>query len=446
MENIKLLLQLWFRPVSAISEIMDKGSWLIAAVFVLLVSIPFYFTINAKIQTAYGVPTFNFETYNQFQTAPLSEDEEDAQYETAWNNYQKALRERQQIPLIGDYLFWFFSFQPNRFYIPLISTLLFYLPTTILLVSIFAHIGRFDTLFSRNYGMLATCSLLAWTASHLPFAIIGILLYSQILNPQIYLAFWLVSGLWFGVLMVFAVRTVFGIDYGKAILSIGLSWLGFSLGIYIFRFVSPILFSPFILIFAYLYFGGYLASEARGFGNAFRQRQNFKRYLQNALINPKDSDAHVQLGLIYKQRRQTEKALEHFSKAVEIEPTEIDGNYELGKLARERGEFQKAIDYFAIVVEQNEKYSLNEIWREIGATYLSANMFAEAENALETFVERRPFDAEGLYHFGKTLKALGKTEEAREMFKQCVETATTSPDYRKYEQRKWANLAKKELK
>jgi hypothetical protein len=40
---------------------------------------------------------------------------------------------------------------------------------------------------------------------------------------------------------------------------------------------------------------------------------------------------------------------------------------------------------------------LSEIWREIGATYLAANMLNEAREALEKFVERRAFDPEGLY-------------------------------------------------
>ena len=51
----------------------------------------------------------------------------------------------------------------------------------------------------------------------------------------------------------------------------------------------------------------------------------------------------VELALIYLQRRQDEKALEHLNKAIEIDSEEIDANYELGKLARVKGELQQAI-------------------------------------------------------------------------------------------------------
>jgi tetratricopeptide (TPR) repeat protein len=214
---------------------------------------------------------------------------------------------------------------------------------------------------------------------------------------------------------------------------------------FLFGFISPWLFSPFILFYAFMYFGGSAMGEARGFGNAFRQRQNFKRYLQNATINPRDADAHVQLGMIYSQRRQDAKAFEHFTKAVEIDKDEVDANYELGKIARKKGEFQTALDYFSVVLQQNEKYALSEIWREIGATYFDANMLAEAKQPLETFVERRPVDSEGLYYLGKVLKAQGETEKAREMFTEAIESAKTSPDYRKRELKYWSKLAEKEL-
>ena len=133
------------------------------------------------------------------------------------------------------------------------------------------------------------------------------------------------------------------------------------------------------------------------------------------------------------------------NRAVEIDPNEPDANYELGKIARQKGDLQQALNHFSIVVEQNDKHALSEIWREIGATYLAANMLNEAREPLEKYVERRSADAEGLYHLGKVLKAQGETERAREMFEQAIESARTSPDYRRRELRYWSKLAEKEI-
>ena len=445
MENIKLLFQLYLRPAFAMSEIIDKGSWLFAAVLVLIVSAAFFFTINLKLQAAYSAPNFiefyqpNYDLIDENSPAAAAE------YRRAAADYEKALIQRPTIPLIGDIFFKFFSFAPTAFFQPLLSISLFYIPFAVFLITIFGGAGNFGVVLRRDYGALATCTLMAWAATHLPFAAAGILLYSSPVSPEIYLAMWFGSSILFGVLMVFALRTVLGANYAMAIATVCLAWLAFSLGMYVFSYISPWLFSPFLLFFAYMYFGGAITGEMRGAGSAFRQRQNFKRFLHNATVNPRDADAHVQLGLIYLQRRQETKALEHFGKAVEIDKNEIDANYELGKIARAKGNLQQALEHFSIVVEQNDKHALSEIWREIGATYLAANMFAEAREALEKYVERRPVDPEGLYYLGKVLKALGENDRAREFFEQAIESAKSSPDYRRREIKNWGKLAEKEI-
>ncbi|HEX8247112.1 MAG TPA: tetratricopeptide repeat protein [Pyrinomonadaceae bacterium] len=445
MENVKLLVALFYRPLSAMSDIIDNGSWFFAAVLVFLVSVAFFSTVNSRLETAYHIPNlYEFYQPNYSMTDEHSPAAE-AEYNKAVADYNRALDERQKVPVVGDNFFRFFSFELGAFFQPVLTISCLYVPATILLLCIFGNIGNFGVILRRDYAALATCSMMAWAAAHLPFAVAGIVLYAQAVSPLIYFAFWLASGCLFGVLMIFALRTVFGVNYGAAIFTVCLSWLAFSAGMYVFRYVSPFFFSPFLLIFAYMYFGGYLRGEISGVGSAFRQKQNFKRFLHNATVNPRDADAHVQLALIYLQRKQEAKALEHLNRAVEIDPNEPDANYELGKIARQKGDLQQALNHFSTVVEQNDKHSLSEIWREIGATYLAANMFTEARDALEKYVERRSADAEGLYHLGKVLKAQGETERAREMFRQAIESAQTSPDYRRRELRYWSKLAEKEI-
>ena len=445
MENVKLLVALFYRPLSAMSDIIDNGSWFFAAVTVFLVSAAFFLSVNSRLETAYHVPNF----YEFYQPNPALTDEDspaaEAEYDKAAADYKKALDERQKVPVVGDNFFRFFSFEPGGFFKPVLSLSIFYVPATILLLCVFGRIGNFGLVIQRDYAALATCSLMAWAAAHLPFAIAGVALYSLPVSPLVYFAFWLLSGIFFGVLMVFALRTVFGANYGAAIFVVCLSWLAFSAGMYVFRFVSPWLFSPFLAIYAYMYFSGYLRGEVGGLSDAFRHKQNFKRFLHNAVVNPRDADAHVQLALVYLQRRQETRALEHLNRAIEIDPNEPDANYELGKICRQKGDLQQALNHFSTVVEQNDKHAVSEIWREIGATYLAANMLGEARDALEKYVERRSVDPEGLYYLGKVLKAQGETERARDMFEQAIESAQTSPDYRRRELRYWSKLAEKEI-
>jgi tetratricopeptide (TPR) repeat protein len=449
LDNFKYLFQLYYRPARAMGNIMDNGSWLFGAIAVIIASFAFQWGINSRLQATYGVPIFNFETYSTWRgninPPPALSDEEfaEAQYNEAYQNYQRAMRERRQLPLVGDYGLYFFSFNSTNFLGMLASLAVFYVPATILLLTFFEPIGSFGLVLRRDYGATLACTLAAWAAAHLPFALVGLALVNNpAVDGSVFLGLWLVSGLLFGVFMLFALRTVFGASWAGAIGAVALSWLSISLGGRIFNFISPYLFSPFLLIFAYFLLRG----EAATLSGAFQQRKNFRRFLNNATLNPHDAEAHVQLGLLYKQRRQLDEALKHFNRAVEIDAQEIDANYELGKIARENGDLPEALKRFSIVVEQNEKHALNEIWREIGATYLDAKAYNEAREFLEKFVERRPFDPEGLYLLGQTLKEQGENDKAREMFQRCIEAVQTSPDYRRGHQRKWLGLAQKQLK
>jgi hypothetical protein len=325
-----------------------------------------------------------------------------------------------------------------------LSISLFYVPAVVLLLSFLSGIGSFGVILRRDYAPLATCTLMAWAAGHLPFGLAGLLLGPMELSSPVYLGLWAAGGLLFGLFMFAALRTVFGTDNLPNIITVGTAWVGMSLGTVALNYLLPWLSSPFMLFWIVILFGAFIRSEVGGFGNAFRRRQDFKRFLHNATINPLDADARVQLGLIYKQRRQDARALEYFQQAYEIDPEEIDANYELGRVARARGERQQALDHFAVVVEQNDKHSVSEIWREIGATYLEAGMPAEARDALEKFVDRRSFDPEGLYYLGKTFKALGEDEKAREKFAEAAEAALV-PSHRRSGASHWRKLAQKEL-
>lgn len=445
MENLKLLFLIYVRPAFAFSEVMDRGNWLVAAGLALLVAIAFFATVNARLEAAYRVPAFQ-EFIDESIYYSDADPEVLANHQAnATREYRNALDNRATVPVVGDRFFRLFSFEPTAFYRPALAISVFYVPLLVLLVSLFSGMGSFGLLLRRDYAVLATCTLMAWAAAHLPFATAGLAMFGTEIDPVIYFLMWAASGFAFGVLMMFAIRTVFGINYGVAAVAVALAWPAFSLSMYVFQYVSPWLLSPFILFWVVIYFGGYLGGEVRGFGNSFRQRQNLKRFLQNATVNPRDADAHVQLGLIYLQRRQETRAAEHFARAIEIDRTEIDANFELGRLARQKGDLQAALDHFAVVLEQDDRYRLSEIWREIGATYLAAGMLDQAEDALSKFVDRRNVDPEGLYYYGKVLRARGDEQRAREMFESAIESARTSPYFRSRQLAQWSKVAAKEL-
>lgn len=429
-ENTKLLLGLLYRPVASMGRIVDEGHWLYAAVVVAALSMIFHASVTSILYNNYENV---YRDIPQSEQTVATDEEADVEDEEAPTFYYEKL----PLPLVGDRGWWFVSFSPPSFYTAVFGMAILYIPCLILLVALSGANASFSVLFRRDYGPLLTCGLMAWAASHLPFTLAGFALEPLHLSEKTALGLWLASAICFGLLMALGLRMLFGTRYAKGLAMVTVAALSFSVQAKLFSTVSPYLFSPFLLFYAFMMFRG----DIGDIGFSLRQRQGFRRSMEAATINPRDASAHYQLGLIYQYRHQYTEAIARFQKAVEIADDETDAHFQLGRIARAQNRLQDAINHFSVVLEQDDKHTQSEIWREIGATYLAASMFTDAKDALAKFIDRRPYDPEGLYYYGKTLEQLGQREEACEMFGRCVEAVKTMPSYRYREQRKWDKLA-----
>src|ERR1051325_7799261 len=195
--------------------------------------------------------------------------------------------------------------------------------------------------------------------------------------------------------------------------------------------------SPFFLLLRG-YFTGIVSNQ--------RARASFKQNLEAATINPRDSSAHYNLGLIHQQRGELDQARERFQRAIEIDPDELDAHYQLGRIARAQNRLAEAISHFEQVVQRDQFHSQNEIWREIGATYIAAGQYSDARDALEKFLDRRTNDPEGLYLMGRAHAGLGDNQEATSSMQACIEAVKTAPAYKYRTEKHWLNEAQTTLK
>lgn len=319
------------------------------------------------------------------------------------------------------------------FYAPLLILAVFYVPG-ILLIRGVAGAG---IAFQRDYSPLLTCVAAAWTSANLP--LIAVAWFA----PGLFAAAAGVAYAWFAILMFFAVRTVFGTSNGAAVVVVLLSWIPLVAAWFLWaplRFVLGFLASPFILL--YLFF--FLRGSFGNLGAGLRSRQSYRRNLEAAAINPHDGEAQYQLGLIYQQRRQFTEAIRRFQNAVAIDTSQTDAYFQLGRIARDQGRLKDALGYFQAVVNQDEKHSQSEILRELGALYLSARQFEDAKTELERFLERRPYDAEGLWYYGQALEGLGKAKEARAAYDRATEAVNLAPRYLRQVAGRWGRMARKQ--
>lgn len=151
------------------------------------------------------------------------------------------------------------------------------------------------------------------------------------------------------------------------------------------------------------------------------------------------------MGLIYQERLQYDEAKKRFTRAVEIDAKEADPVFQLGKIALSEGRVDDAIRFLSRAAALDDKCSSHEVWRELGVAYFQASRMLEAGAALGTYVQRRPYDPEGLYWRGKTSIGLQRLAEAKESFESCKEAVQTMPPHRRRQVARWQRLASNEL-
>jgi tetratricopeptide (TPR) repeat protein len=253
------------------------------------------------------------------------------------------------------------------------------------------------------------------------------------------------SEIYFLILVAYCVRTLWGSGLAVAI---GAAMVGLAAmfgGLVAFLMLGSFMYylaSPFVLFYAYILLG----SDIRSLGEGLRARQRLRRQLDIAATNPRDADAHYQIGLIYQQRHQYDEAKKRFTRAMEIDAREADPVFQLGRIALEEERFGDAIELLRHAAALDDRCCSHEVWRDLGVAYFRSGRLDEARAALGKFVERRSYDPEGLYWYGKSLLALGQLDNARQQFKQCREAVETMPPNRRRQLGKWKRMAAAELK
>ena len=399
-DQILTVLSLPFRPRRAMSALLDRGGVLPALLLAALASAMLWYGVLAAVAAGTGARAAGAESPSHDSPA---------------------------LPL----LVLASGFGP----IATVAGLVFlYAPATLLLVTLFDRVGSFAVALRRDFGGLLVCTLSAFTAAFVPVGLAGLV---GSVPTAMLLALVGAGVLAFAALMVVALQTACGANLGPSLATIALSWLAFGLQSFLLYLASP-----WLLYFGYQAMQGQALDILGGLG----ARRSFRRYLEASTLNPRDADAHYQLGLIHLQRRQLDEAAERFRRAVEIDPGELDAQLQLARIAREQGRWEDAIRHLEAVLSRDPQHAAFEAWREAGAVYLASGAFRHAQSALERFVEKRAYDPEGLYRLGLAYKALNEPEKAKDPFERCVVAARTAPDHMQRDVRSWRRAAEKELR
>lgn len=404
------LLKLFYNPNQGMTEISARAPYVAGAALALVATFAYYSLLSGKLQLMMA----------EFSRA-------------------------RSMGLLAPILFLTFQIIADmiRNASPVLFLAVVFVPACLLAASIIHRRASFSVLLRQEYAPLASCALYAWAAAHLVMLIPATLTF-QPGGPTagaLETALRLVPLPYFVFLMLIGVHAVLRVSYGGSAGVVALA----SLSLIALPLLPRLLFlltSPFLLIIVILLLRNFLGDML----SAQRAREDFKRNLETATLNPADASAHYNLGLIYQQRGQLQEAKASFQRAIEIDAEETDAHYQLGRIAREENRLADAIDHFDAVVRQNPDHSQSEVWREIGHTYFVAGQLDDALAAFERFINKRPSDAEGRYRYGLTLHSLGRYDEAAAQMQACIEAVRTSPAYKYRAEKHWASEAQSFLR
>jgi tetratricopeptide (TPR) repeat protein len=122
-------------------------------------------------------------------------------------------------------------------------------------------------------------------------------------------------------------------------------------------------------------------------------------------LDPKNAQAHLNLGSVYMQTNQELKARGEFEKAVELEPWFPEAQNNLGLVLAKNGALDEAIEHFRRASELSPGYV--EAWFNLGLALRTANRLEDAVEAFRHAAKAAPDNAQVQYALGMTLKDKG---------------------------------------
>jgi len=239
--------------------------------------------------------------------------------------------------------------------------------------------------------------------------------------------------------LVYTVWAVKEINYLPVSAALGVAGISILTLPVLFLLTNFLLSLPFFILLPLLYI---FIIRFRELVSAKQAERVFLQHLRSLTQNPRDADAHYQIGLLHFRRNQWEPAQRYFEKALAINPEDPEVKYFLGRVHEARGEWQKALDQYEVTYRLNPEFGLGDIFREVGKGYLNTGNIEKAIEFLQFFLQQRASDPEGRYWLAVALQEAGRPDEMRDQLNTILVQARSNPRFFRKEHRQWIYRAR----
>ena len=142
-------------------------------------------------------------------------------------------------------------------------------------------------------------------------------------------------------------------------------------------------------------------------------------------LEPMDSNAHYNLGVILQELKRLDEAEVSFKKTIELKPDYAEAHNNLGFILQKFKRLDEAEVSFKKTIELKPDYA--DAHNNLGVTLHLLGRFKESEACYRKTIELKPNYAEAYRNLGITLVDMGRLEEAMKNYTKAIELNPHSP-------------------
>jgi serine/threonine protein kinase/tetratricopeptide (TPR) repeat protein len=136
------------------------------------------------------------------------------------------------------------------------------------------------------------------------------------------------------------------------------------------------------------------------------------------VLDPRQAQVHVSLGIVYYGTGKTERAIEEFKSAIDLQPVSDLAYSWLGYCYTRQGEVQEAVSCYRKAIELRPGYWEN--YNRLGVCYYSFGRYREAIEQFRRVITIQPDNHDGYNNLGGLYCLLGHYEDAVAMHQKAI--------------------------
>lgn len=158
-------------------------------------------------------------------------------------------------------------------------------------------------------------------------------------------------------------------------------------------------------------------------GNVYKDRREFDKaascYQKAIQLNPGLFEAYHNLGIVFQARNELDEAAACYQKAVGLNPDLADAYYNLGTISQDRGLLDEAVAFYRKTVQLEPK--LTDAWFNMGNVFLDKRQYDEAASCYRKVVQLNPALAAPYYNLGIIFEKNEQLTEAIDSYQKALQ-------------------------